>query len=561
MPALDNSLFAAFTRITQDTRLLRLTTALGDDLVAECVHGEEAISRGYCFRIDALSTDAHLPLKALVGQPALLQLLSADSFEAPRPFHGYVTAAEISGANGGFARYVLTLEPWSQFLSLGRDSRIFQDMSVFDILDVVFGGYAGRGRIAPAWRFELADRAIYPKRSVTTQYQESDLAFVERLMHEEGLFTFFEHSGDPGSPSLGSHTMVIADHNGAFTQNEQPSVAFTRPGAVMRADSIDRWRSEARLTTNAVEMGSWDYRTVRPRQVSAAGAGEALLCSRDCPGIYAWEDREQGERIAGNQIEAIEAARKIHIGAGTVRSFRPGTRFTLHGHAEFDRLDKDDGRSFVILRAVHLMHNNLGADMLDGVGKLLGPGAVARTGAAEPLLKALRPGDERPLYRNRIDAILANVPYRSSGMDGHGQLLHPRPTVFGQQTAVVVGPPGAVIHTDRDHRIKLQFHWHRGAASHSRLAHPSPEGHTGAPGDDTAGTWVRVATPIAGANWGSNMLPRIGQEVLVDFLEGDIDRPVVIGSLYNGRGQADAQHNGVAYGAGAATGNAPPWFT
>jgi type VI secretion system secreted protein VgrG len=124
----------------------------------------------------------------------------------------------------------------------------------------------------------------------------------------------------------------------------------------------------------------------------------------------------------------------------------------------------------------------------------------------------------------------------------------------------VVGPTGAAIHTDRDHRIKVQFHWQRGAASHSRQHHPSPQGHTGAPGDDTAGTWVRVATPMAGANWGSNMLPRVGQEVLVDFIEGDIDRPVVIGSLYNGRGQADAPHNQAAHGAGAASGNAPPWF-
>lgn len=560
MSAHDTSLFASFTRFTQDTRLIRLHTALGEDLVAECVHGEEAISRGYCFRVDALSTDAHVSLRTLVGQPALVQLLTAESHAALRPFHGYITAAEMTGANGGFARYVLTIEPWSQFLSLGRDSRIFQDMSVFDILDVVFGGYAGRGRIAPAWRFELADPAIYPKRSLTTQYQESDLAFVERLMHEEGLFYFFEHSGAPGSASLGSHTMVVADHNGAFTPNVQSSVEFTRPGAVMKADSIDRWRSEVRLSTNAIEMGSWDYRSARRRQVSAGGAGEVLLCSRDCPGLYAWEDREQGERMAGKQIDAIEAARRIHIGAGTVRTFGAGTTFTLHGHAEFDRADRDDDRTFLILRTVHLMHNNLSADMLDGVAKLLGQGAVARAGAGERMLKALRPGAERPLYRNRIDAILASLPYRSSATDGHGQLLHPRPTVHGQQTAIVVGPAGAVIHTDRDHRIKLQFHWQRGGASHSRLEHPSAEGHTGAPGDDTAGTWVRVATPMAGANWGSNMLPRIGQEVLVDFLEGDIDRPVVIGSLYNGRGQTDAQHNQVAHGAGAATGNAPPWF-
>jgi uncharacterized protein (DUF2345 family) len=138
-----------------------------------------------------------------------------------------------------------------------------------------------------------------------------------------------------------------------------------------------------------------------------------------------------------------------------------------------------------------------------------------------------------------------------------------RPTVHGQQTAIVVGPPGAMVHTDRDHRIKVQFHWQRGDASHSRLSHPAPDGHAGAPADDSAGTWVRVATPmapIAGANWGSNAIPRVGQEVLVDFMDGDIDRPVVVGALYNGKGQADAQHNQFAHGAGAATGNAPAWF-
>ncbi|MFC5458397.1 type VI secretion system Vgr family protein [Massilia niabensis] len=560
-------LLGAFSRFTQHTRLIRLTTPLGEDLLVECVRGEEAISGGYSFRIDALCLDAHLPLKILVGQPALLQLLTATSIDQRRPFHGYITAAEMTGANGGFARYVLTLEPWSAFLSLGRDSRVFQDMTVVDILDAVFKRYAGQGRLAPQWRFELADQSVYPRRSVTTQYQESDLAFARRLMCEEGLFYFFEHSGDPDSPSLGGHTMVIADHNGAFEPNVQAAVAFTRPGAVMRADSIDRWRTEYRVRTSAIEVGSWDYRTVRQRQVAAAGInananGNApQLTSRDTPGIYAWQGRVQGERIATNQIEALEASSQVHVAAGTVRSFAPGTTFTLHGHARFDEADRDDGRTFAIVRAVHLMHNNLGADMLGAVSELLGQGSIAQAAAGEPEMTPARDtGGERPLYRNRVDAILARVPYRSSGSDEHGRILHPRPTVRGQQTAIVVGPPGATIHTDRDHRVKVQFHWQRGAASHSRLSHPFPDGHTGAPGNDAAGTWVRVATPVAGANWGSNMVPRVGQEVLVDFLEGDIDRPVVIGSLYNGRGQLDAQHNQHAHGACAATGNAPPWF-
>ena len=555
-------LLAAFSRTTQTTRLVRLRTPLGDDLLAECVRGEEGISAGFTFRIDALSEDAHMQLKSLLGQPALLQLMTAASRDALRPFHGHITAAQISGANGGLARYHLTLQPWSAFLRMGRDSRVFQDMTVFDILDAVFAAWQGKGRLMPAWRYEIADRRIYPRRSLSTQYQESDLAFVERLMHEEGLFYFFEHDGDPGNALLGCHTMVIADHNGAFQPNAQAAVRFTQPGAVMRADSIDRWRTESRLRTDAVEIGSWDYRSVRQRQVNVAGVGgDASLSSRDASGTYAWADREHGQRIVTRQIEALEATHQVHVGAGTVRTFAPGTTFSLHGHACLDEARDDTGRSFTIVRTVHLMHNNLSAEVRGSVRAMLGNGAVAAALDAEPSMRAAGDGPgERPLYRNRFDALLASIPYRSSGIDAHGQLLHPRPTVRGQQTAIVVGPAGATVHTDRDHRIKLQFHWQRGEASHSRMAHPSPERHTGAPGNDRAGTWVRVMTPLAGANWGSNMLPRVGQEVLVDFMDGDIDRPVVIGALYNGRGQADAQHNSIAYGAGAVTGNAPAWF-
>jgi type VI secretion system secreted protein VgrG len=167
-----------------------------------------------------------------------------------------------------FTRYNLTLEPWTAFLARGRDSRIFQDMAVFDILDAIFSRYQGQGKLAPTWRFDILDRALYPKRSIATQYQESDLAFAERLMSEEGLFYYFEHSGDAASPGLGSHTMVIADHNGSFKPNAQAGIAFTQPGAVMKRDSMDRWRLELRQQTNAIEISSWDYRSLshRPRQ-------------------------------------------------------------------------------------------------------------------------------------------------------------------------------------------------------------------------------------------------------------------------------------------------------
>lgn len=559
-----------FPRFTQDTRLLRISTPLGEDkMLAECLRGQESLSRCYSFELSVLSTDAHIPLKSLLGQPILLELLTAPPGMNLRPFHGHITCAQLIGANGGFARYAITIEPWCAVMAHGRDSRIFQDKTVFDILDAIFQGWQSLGKLVPAWRYDILDRSVYPVRSLTCQYQESNLAFAERLMSEEGLFYYFEHSAARDTAHLGSHTLVIADHNGSFKPNAQADVRFTQPGAVMREDSIDRWRITSRSVAGETALSSWDYRSnsTRPVSVSACETGnEPHLTSRDTPGAYAYTTRAQGQRIADNHLKALHVAKETHTGAGTVRTLAPGTTFVLRGQAQLDAADSDDARTFAILRVQHLAHNNLSAELQSTITNALGPSALSEEG--RELLQATRASiGERPLYRNCIEAIRSEVPYRSSDVDGHGVVLHPRPTVMGQQTAIVVGPPGAMVHTDRDHRIKVQFHWQRNAGggdlSHSRLNHPAPDGQAGAPADDRSGTWVRIATslaPIAGANWGAVAVPRVGSEVLIDFIDGNIDRPVVIGSLYNGKGQADAQHNQFSCGAGVATGNAPVWF-
>ncbi|WP_313168779.1 contractile injection system protein, VgrG/Pvc8 family [Massilia oculi] len=155
-----------FQHFTQSSRLLRLHTPLGSDvLLAECVRGEEALGENYAFTISALSEDAGLSLRRLLGQPALLELETTSS--GPRYFHGHLTSVDINGANGGMARYTLVLQPWCAFLEHGRDSRIFQDKNVFDILDAVFRAWQGRGTLAPAWRFDIADRSIYLVRSLS----------------------------------------------------------------------------------------------------------------------------------------------------------------------------------------------------------------------------------------------------------------------------------------------------------------------------------------------------------------------------------------------------------
>ena len=561
---------------TQQDRLLRLSTPLGPEvLLAERVQIDESVAPsgdtpldacGYCLQLTALSADTHIQLKQLIGQPVLLELLTQASRSQLRPFHGHVTEAALLGADGGLARYRLVVRPWLAFLDWRRDSRVFQHMSVIDIVEAVFSTYQAQGRLAPAWRWDLADREAYPQRSLCIQYQESDLAFVQRLLREEGLFSWFEHQGDSRSDPFGSHTLVIADHNGACQPNAQAHVRYTQPGATLKEDSLRTWGERRRVQTPSIAIASWDYRGVHLRPVNAQtlvahplpGAG----CT-DVPGLYAYEDSQQGQRLARRQQEALDAAAQLHSGAGTVRSFAPGTTFTLHDHPQHDGREQD---RFTLLKLTHRARNNLSADHQAHVTALLGPGPLADAGASTnkggPDSSAN--SSDEPLYTVHVTALQADVPLRAAALDDphsptagpQATVRHPRPTIQGTQTAVVVGLDHPV-HTDRDHRIKVQFHWQRGGNASHRLAHPTTDN---APASDASGTWVRVATPVAGANWGAHFVPRLGQEVLIAFLDGDIDRPVCIGSVYGGVGQPDAQGNQVAGGAAGITGNAPAWF-
>ncbi|MFT4256672.1 MAG: type VI secretion system Vgr family protein, partial [Pseudoxanthomonas sp.] len=194
----------------QAGRLLQLHTPLGPDvLVAETLSGVERLDAGgFCLSLGALSADAGLDATELLGRPVLLELrLDGGGL---RPFHGHVTAFELLGSNGGLARYGLVVEPWLALLRQRVDSYAFQDKSVVEIVEDIFADYAEAGALAPAWRWELKDRSVYPKRSLTTQYAESDFDFVQRLLAEEGIGYRFEHAGDAGSDSLGTHTLVLS---------------------------------------------------------------------------------------------------------------------------------------------------------------------------------------------------------------------------------------------------------------------------------------------------------------------------------------------------------------
>ncbi len=564
---------------TQNARLIRLHTVLGADvLLAERLDIEERLSpgdeaaffeegrhavSGFRAVVHALSADTHLELKRLIGQPVLLELLTADGSQGLRPFHGHITQATLVGSDNGLARYRLVIEPWLHALAHRVDAWVFQDQTVMQIVEEVFADHVGQGRLMPAWRWDLQDAGVYPARSLCVQYQESDLAFVERLLREEGLFYWFEHQGQADdATTLGQHTLVIADHNGAFKPNAQPRVRFTQSSAVLPEDSLHEWFEEAHLQSAGVHLASMDHRSLSARPVGQTSLSQGIalipeLSVLDVPGAYAYEDSAQGERLALRHMQALDAQRFTVTARGTLRTSAPGSTFTLLDHDQHDGHDPEADQ-FVMLSVRHTARSNLSPGSRARLDQLLG-----RLVDVAPAMDTIHAPNaqandtDEPLYQCELVLQPAAVPVRLLGSGA----LNPRPTIQGSQTALVVGleagPDGPPIHTDRDHRIKVQFHWQRGEQSSHRLTHGSG---SNAPGTQAASTWVRVSQRVAGANWGAHFIPRVGQEVLVQFIGGDIDRPVVVGSLYNGQGQQEAQGNQVPGGAAGSTGNANAWF-
>ncbi|AHY59614.1 type IV secretion protein Rhs [Stenotrophomonas rhizophila] len=543
----------AALRMGDGHRFLRLHTVLGDGvLVAETLQGAEQIDGvGFTWSVTTLSLDAGIALEPLIGQPALLQMQLDDG--SLRPFHGRITSAERIGGNGGLARYRLRLQPWMAFLGQRVDSYVFHDASVVDIVENVFADYVG---LLPAWRWDLDRSSLYLKRTLTTQYQETDLTFVQRLLAEEGIYYWFEHSGEPDSPSFGKHMLVLADHqHGA---RDLGPVRFHRADASERADSVQQWSLHHRWCISRVTRTTWDSRTLQLRQASAQARTSQPDLGEDIDtcGPDGWPDHDSGQRRAQQHLDALRVRAHTVAGRGRWRQLAAGAQFQLTQHCM-----TGEDTDFLCLSVQHLARNNFEAEVLDALERRLGPATQVPLPLPASLgglaIRANLPALSTAFYDNCFVAIPAAVVYRPQTEDGDGVRLHPRALITGTLSAIVVSD-GEPLLSDRDHRIKVQFPWQRGSQSSTGLAHPG--GDDNAPADGGAWTWVRVMTPWGGDNWGGVFLPRRGQEVLVAFFEGDIDSPVVVGAVYNGRGQTDAAHNRVATGGAHATGNAPAWF-
>jgi type VI secretion system secreted protein VgrG len=485
------------TGLSQHARLITLTSSqdsgLPESLAAEQFSGREAVNELFCFDVDALSTSTDLDIGEFIGEELTVGLLQPDG--SRRAWHGLCTGAAWVGADGGLARYRLRLEPALALLALRRDSYIFQDKNVRDIVTELLADY-------PQVAFDFDITQDLPKRAVCTQYRESDLAFFTRLLASEGLSWRFEHEPE------GLHRLIIFD--GRARAPAPPGgdiIRFHGVRATERDDAIDGFSARRTLTANAVAISSWD-----PGQLLAPACEQrSNLDAGKVPALWLYDG--SGERIASTRVladthselmlQALEFENKAFEGTGAARRLAAGHRFRLTQH---DRYPNGDN-AFTALWVRHEARNNFD------------------TGIAASVLAGVEKGTYRNSFGCARDTV-ALVPALTAGPC--------KVTAPGAQCALVVGLADSVSTTTRDHQVRIQFAWQRGGRPNpGGLAHDTDDKGC-APGDERSGTWVRVAEALAGPNWGTLFTPRVGTEVLVDFIEGDIDRPVVVAQLFTG---------------------------
>ncbi len=449
----------------RERALLRVWSDLGPHVLsAVSMSAREAISEPYEIQLTLLSNRPNIdPDEVLYhGMTVALQ----HDGEPQRFFHGIVQSLAWDGHAGGrgLTRYNARLVPHLWFLGQTGDCRVFQKRSMADIIRAIMGEHE-----LPPPDFRL--RKTHGAREYVTQYNETDLQFVARLLQEEGCFYFFEHSQD-------NHSLVIADDNSAFRPLGCGPLRFD---ASAEADEVlTAWRQPKATAQGRVRLTDYDPAAPRKqldqthRTILKTGGASA----RD---TFHWpalsHDTSEINDRARYRLEAEEAAVSLAHGQGRHRMFTPGYAFTLAENPQTGGRDE----AFVLSAVRHAAVDDT---MLSGGG-----------GTS---------------YTASFTAFPSSVPWRMP-------FSVPRPRMDGVQAALVIGPEGTPIHADPLGRVKVMFFW-----DHRREADPN------------MAIWARVIYPWGGDGWGWQSTPRVGTEVAVAFLDGDPDRPVIVGSLYNG---------------------------
>lgn len=453
------------TTVTQENRHLAVETPLGTDvLLLQSFAGSEEISRLFSYDLELLSEEPNLQFEDLIGQniTVRLELPSGET----RYFNGYISRLALGPTGVRFSRYRATVVPWLWFLTRSADCRIFQDMTVPDIIQKVCSDHGFTD-------IKNNLTATYKAKPYCVQYRETAFAFLSRLMEHEGIHYFFTHEN-------GKHSLTLCDSSDGHTPvMGEAEIPFREEDAADTVQGISDWAMELELQTGVYALGDFDFtataKDLNAKALTTRNDPGAKLEVYDQPGDY--DQAADGETYAKIRLQELEAHAMGATGVANIRSLAAGSTFTLAEHPREDQNKK------YLITSVAFEFRNSSFDGTDG--------EVVRDSA-------------------RFSALDADVPFRP-------RCTTEEPVIQGPQTAFVVGPSGEEIYTDEHGRVKVMFHWDRYGAA-----------------DENSSCWVRVAQVWAGKGWGSIFTPRIGQEVVVEFLEGDPDRPLITGRVYNG---------------------------
>ena len=466
---------STFLRL-QNKRLIGANTPMigRSELVPIDFHCTEGLSQIYEIDVRFASQDANIELKQMIGQPVTLslELTTALASSERRHFHGYVTNFSHLDTDGGLTVYRATLRPWLWMLSRRQDQRIFQEETAQSILSEVFRAY---GALA-SFEFRLSKPT--PNRSYCTQYRETDLTFSLRLMEEEGLFFYFEHTKT-------GHKLIVTDSSTTAKPigGLSASLLYSQDEILDDVDVVTAFHGSRQLESNVSAIKTADYKVPAARR---SAVQHASIEQGDVPsyeiydylGAHAYPAGDRGNELARFRAEALAAGSKIFSGVTTSRRLMPRHFFELEGHYDHTSTNPGDNQ-FMVVTATHRAQNNYQA----------GDGAAA--------------------YSCSFTCIRKKIPYRPP-------LTIERPVIAGPQTVTIVGPKGEEIYTDALGRVKGQFHW-------DRLGQM----------DHRSSCWMRVGQQWAGKGFGMIQIPRIGEEGVVLFLDGNPDRPLIISRVYN----------------------------
>lgn len=454
--------------LLQAARSVEITTPLGEDvLLFHRMTASEQLGRLFQLQLDLFSEEPDIAFEDILGQNITVRLSLPGDKE--RYFNGYVSHFSHLGTYKDFNNYVAIVHPWFWFLTRTADCRIFQGRTVPDIIKSVFKDHGFSD-------YEESLSGQYRTWEYCVQYRETDFNFVSRLMEQEGIYYYFKHEKT-------KHIMVLSDSvcsHDPYPGYEQ--LPYYPPNDSLRRerDHIFEWNVAQGVQPGSYTLNDFDFTrpkaNIEVRSTIQRDHARAAMEIYDYPGEY--NDTCDGEAYVRARIEELQMAHEQVQGRGNARGIAAGSLFSLTDYAR-----EDQNREYLIVSATHQVESDLYAS---------GPEA-----------------DATPVYTSNFSALNSKQPFRPSRAT-------PKPMVQGPQTAIVVGPAGEEIYTDKYGRVKVSFHWDRYSQS-----------------NETSSCWIRVAQVWAGKQWGGIHIPRIGQEVIVEFLEGDPDRPIITGRVYN----------------------------